>query len=145
MGSRSDWETIASRRGGLAAVGGDCRVPRRVSSSHAEVDVRLRRRRGTARTEGDHRWSRGRGALARHGRFMHTPACVGCARAKPRVARPRLTAVDRQMPGGIPVGTLAIVPPAQRTQAHLPPASWRRQTLNCASAWLLGSINKHSL
>jgi len=77
-------------------------------ASHTEVDVRLRPHGRRARTARDYRRSGRRGAPARHGCRANHVAGPGSAGAEPALQGLDSLLSIVQMPGGIPVGTLAI-------------------------------------
>ena len=109
MGSKSDWETMRHAAEMLAKLRRAARVPGRLGPPHAGLAVRVRRRGRGARPGGDHRRRGRRGAPARHGRRARRSCrCWACP-----VESTLLNGLDSllsivQMPGGVPVGTLAI-------------------------------------
>ena len=84
------------------------REARRVCASHARVDGRVCAERGGARDRSDHRGRGRRRASAGHDGRAYVSAGARRSGSKRRAQRPRFLLSIVQMPGGVPVGTLAI-------------------------------------
>src|SRR6201994_2583249 len=119
MGSRSDWETMAHAAQTLDRLG----VPyeARVVSAHRTPDL-LFEYAGSAESRGL------KGLIAGAGGAAHLPGMAAAKTILPVLGVPveskMLKGLDSllsivQMPGGIPVGTLAIGPPGARNAALL--------------------------